>query len=309
MTRIALDPDSPLTDLATSFSRSLRGERKSANTIEVYLRAILEYDRFAIAQGLPREVSKIRRAHVEAFLEDQLNKNKPSTASVRHSGLRAFLNWCTDEGEIEASPMIRMKPPKVPETMPLVLTDEQVEALITAAEGPTFRQRRDQALLLFMADSGCRRAEVAGLKLSDINQEQKIALVHGKGDKERLVPYSDRTVAAIDRYLRLRKKHRMAAVPALWVGPNGALTSEGVAEVVSRRSRMSGVTRPNGDALHPHLLRHFMADRALRNGVSEGDLATLGGWVPGSAAMRGYGRGNRTERAHASMRRVFGDQV
>jgi site-specific recombinase XerD len=307
VTRIALDPDSPLTDLATSFARSLRGERKSPNTIDVYLRAILEYDRYATQHALPRDVARIKRAHVEGFLEDQLDKNKPATASVRHSGLRQFLNWCTDEGEIPLSPMAKMKPPKVPETMPLVLTDEQVEALIASAEGPTFRQRRDQALLLFMADSGCRRSEVAGIALGDINQEQRVALVRGKGDKERLVPYSDRTVAAIDRYLRLRKKHTRASLPALWLGSNGPLTSEGVAEVVRRRSRMAGVTRPNGDALHPHLLRHFMADRALRNGVSEGDLATLGGWVPGSAAMRGYGRGNRTERAHASMRRVFGD--
>lgn len=301
---VTIDPASPLAELATSFARSLRAGRKSPQTIEVYLRAILEFDRYAAAHGFPREVAKIKRAHVEGFLEDQLDRNKPATASVRHAGLRRFLSWCEEEGEIASNPMARVTSPSIPRTMPLVLTDNQVEALINAADGPTFRQRRDRALLLFMSDTGCRRSEVAGLRLDDIDQEQKVAIVHGKGDKDRQVPYSDRTVSAIDRYLRIRQKHTKAASAMLWLGNNGDLSSDGVAEVVARRSRMAGVTRPDGRPIHAHLMRHFMADRALRNGVSEGDLMTIGGWSD-SKTMRGYARGNQTERAHASMRKVF----
>jgi site-specific recombinase XerD len=304
---VKIDPESPLADLAVSFARSLRASRKSHLTIDVYLRAILEFDRYATAQGFPREVAKIKRAHIEGFIEDQLDRKSPATASVRHAGLRRFLSWCEQEGEVTSNPIAKVTSPTIPETLPVVLTDEQVEALIKSADGPSFRQRRDAALLRFMADTGCRRSEVAGIRLDDIDLEEKVATVHGKGDKDRKVFFSYRTASAIDGYLRMRKKHTRAASPKLWLGNNGALSPEGIAEVVARRSRMSGVRRPNGDALHPHLLRHFMADRALRNGVSEGDLATVGGWTPGSAAMRGYGRGNRTERAQASMRRVFGD--
>lgn len=260
---ITIDPASPLAELATSFARSLRAARKSPLTIESYLRTILEFDRYAVAHGFPRDVARIKRAHVEGFIEDQLERNKPATASVRHSGLRRFLIWCQEEGEVEVSPMARVMPPKVPETMPVVLTEEQVEALIHAADGPTFRQRRDAALLLFMADTGCRRSEVAGIRVVDVDPEQQVAVVTGKGDKPREVIYSARTVAAIDRYLRLRRKHTRASSPMFWLGNNGALSAEGIAEVVARRSRMSGVTRPDGRALHPHLLRHFMADRAL----------------------------------------------
>jgi hypothetical protein len=70
VTAIFLPEDSPLAELATSFARSLRAARRSPRTIEVYLRAILEYDRWAAAHGMPRDVSKIKRAHVEGYIEE-----------------------------------------------------------------------------------------------------------------------------------------------------------------------------------------------------------------------------------------------
>ncbi len=302
---VVIDPESPLADLATSFARSLRGERKSVHTIEVYLRAILEFDRYAVAHKFPREVAKIRRPHIEGFLESQLEKNSPATASVRHAGLRRFLRWCQDEGEVPTSPMERIKAPKVPETLPTVLTDDQVEAIVRECEGTTFRQRRDQALVLFMLDTGTRRAEAAGVMLADLDLEQCTAKVTGKGNVPRVVIFSDRTCAAIDRYIRSsRRKHRSVGSPALWLGSNGALTAEGVASVIVRRATRASIMLPDGRPIHVHLLRHRFADNALRNGVSEGDLMTLGGWKS-PQVMRSYGRGNRTERAHASMRKVF----
>ncbi len=301
---------SPLAELATSFARSLRAARKSPRTIEVYMRAILEYDRYATAEGMPRDVSRIKRSHVEQWMEFMDAKgNAPATVSVRHAGLRRFLAWCVEEGEVGTSPMVKVRPPAIPETLPIVLTDAQVDALVAACDGPTFRQRRDAALLLFMSDTGCRRSEVAGIRVDQIDQEHQVAIVTGKGDKLREVLYSTRTVAAIDRYLRLRKKHRMSASPMLWLsgGPTGVLSGDGIAETVARRSRMAGILRPDGRPLHPHLLRHHMADRSLRNGISEGDLAAQGGWVPGSTEMARYGRANRTERSHVAFRKMFGD--
>jgi integrase/recombinase XerC len=304
VSKVTIDETSPLAELATSFARSLRSERKSANTIEIYLRAILEFDRYLTAHAFPREVAKIERKYVEGFLEDQLEKNKPATASVRHAGLRRFLSWCVSEREIAVSPMDRVKAPSVPETLPTVLRDEQVEAMLRDADGPTFRQRRDYALILFATDTGCRRSEMAGLTLDVVDQDACTAKVTGKGDREREVPFSDRTNAALDRYLRMRKKHRYAGSPSVWLGPNGPLTVDAIAAIVVRRATRAGVTRPDGKPIVCHMTRHFMADRALRNGVSEGDLMTIGGWKS-ATVMRSYGRGNRTERASAAMRRVF----
>jgi integrase/recombinase XerC len=303
---LTFDPTSPLTDLAQSFTRSLKGERRSPNTIDVYGRAIIEYDRYAVANDLPRDIGKIRRAHVEAFLEDQIERRKPATASIRYAGLHRFFAWCVDEQEISSSPMEKMRPPKVPETMPMVLSEEQVNAILAAADGPAFRQRRDRAILGVMADTGCRRSEVAGMSLKDLDRDEQTIRVTGKGSKTRTVYYSTATAVVLDRYLRVRDKHKAASSPLLWLGRTGPLSSDAIAEVVVRRAERAGVTRPDGRPIHAHLFRHRFADRWLSKGGNESDLLEIGGWSD-SATMRKYGRGRRQERAIDAAKRMFGE--
>ena len=185
-----------------------RSRRKSPATIEVYVRAVLEFDRFAAAQGFPREADKVRRAHLEAFIEDQGTRLAPATASVRFTALGVFFKWLLEEQEIARHPFGGMQHPKVPETMPKVISDDQVAALLKVCEGPSFRQRRDRAILGIMVDTGCRRAEVAGMTLDAIDLDQQTVRVTGKGSKTRTVFYSAKTGEAIDRYMRIRDKHR-----------------------------------------------------------------------------------------------------
>lgn len=304
---VQLDATSPLFDLATSWARSLRAARRSPNTIEVYLRGVFEYDRFAQQVGLARDVARIRRSDVEAFLEDQIERCAPATAALRYSALKRFLGWCVDESEISSSPMAKIMPPKVPETTPKVLTDLEVVAILKAAEGPTFRHRRDHAVLSLMRDTGFRRSEVAGIRLEDVDFESQLIGVVGKGEKPRTVGYSNATAVALDRYLRLRKAHRCAESGALFLSQSGPLTGEGVADLVALRSRRAGVFRifkGRQVPINPHSFRHYFADRALRNGVQEGALMELGGWAS-SDVMRRYGRGNRTERALDAQRAMF----
>jgi site-specific recombinase XerD len=182
-----LPTDSPLAELAAAFTRSLRSRRKSPATIEVYVRAILEFDRYAAAQGFPREADKVRRAHLEAFIEDQGTRLAPATASVRYTALGVFFKWLLEEQEIQLHPFAGMEHPSVPDTMPKVISDDQVVALLKAADGPSFRQRRDRAVLGVLVDTGCRRAEVATMTLDAIDLDQQTIRVTGKGSKTRTV--------------------------------------------------------------------------------------------------------------------------
>jgi site-specific recombinase XerD len=309
MSTVKPDPASPLYDLATSFSRSLKTQRRSPNTITTYLYSIWDYDKFASRTGLPREVPQIRRSHIEAYLEDQLERNKPATAATRYASLARFFAWCVDEGEVAVSPMVKMHAPKIPDRPPMVLTTADVDAILAACDGQSFRQRRDRALLSFLADSGCRRTEVATMRVTDLDLDQQTATVTGKGDKQRTVVFSSRTAFALDRYLRTRDKHKAASLSNLWLGQHGALSVEGLAEVVARRSTRAGVYREiDGQQrpINPHTFRHTFADRFLTNGGNEGDLMTLGGWSD-TTTMRRYGRSRRTERAVASALRMFGE--
>ncbi len=302
----SLPQDSPMAELAAAFTRSLRSRRRSPATIEVYVRAILEYDRFATANGFPREADEVRRAHLEAFIEDQGTRLAPATASVRYTALGVFYKWLLAEQEITTHPMGSMEHPQVPETMPTVITEDQVLALLKACDGPTYRQRRDRAMLGVMADTGCRRAEIASMTLDAVDRDQQTFRVTGKGSTTRTVFYSAPTGVALDRYLRVRDKHRAHGSDHVWLGSYGPLTPDGVAEVVKRRSAMAGVMRDDGRPLHPHLLRHFRADRWMTNGVPLDAMLELGGWSSTAAALR-YGRARRADRAIEAARRLFGE--
>ena len=123
--------------------------------------------------------------------------------------------------------MAAMRPPAVPEAPPRVLNDEQLRRLLKACEGREFADRRDAAILRLLVDTGMRRAEIAGLRVEDVDFDHDVAVVLGKGRRPRACPFGRKTAQALDRYLRVRAAHRDAALPALWLGVWGPMTPSG----------------------------------------------------------------------------------
>lgn len=187
---------------------------------------------FLRSKQYTEEVANIERGYVEAFVADMLTKWKPATAANRYRAVQAFCKWAVGEGEIAISPTAGMKPPTVPETPPDVITDEQLRRLLKTCDGKTFEERRDAALLRLLLDVGLRRAECAGLRLADIDFDRNVANVIGKGRRPRACPFGKKTALALDRYLRMREQHPVAALPALWLGRRGPLTANGLYQTV-----------------------------------------------------------------------------
>jgi site-specific recombinase XerD len=137
---------------------------------------------FLIDQGMPTGLHNIHREHTEGFIADLLAKGqKPATAANRYRSLQAFFKWCVDEDEIKQSPMHNMKPPKVPEEPPEVLTEDQFRRLLKTCDSKTYEDKRGNAIIRLLIDTGMRRAEIAGLKVDDVNLEINVAIVMGKG--------------------------------------------------------------------------------------------------------------------------------
>lgn len=221
-----------------------------------------------------------------------------STVRSRQLGVRRFSAWLVEEGEIAADALLGVKAPKLDAKVIEPLTDDQVKALIKACSGTDFRDRRDEAIVRLMVETGMRAGECVAIDLPDVDLLGGTAVVRrGKGGKGRVVPFGAQTARAIDRYKRQRATHRLASTAALWLGDRGKEFSyDALHKTLGERARRAGLT-----GFHPHLLRHTAAHRWLAAGGSEGGLMAVAGWSQPDMLMR-YTRARASERAATEAR-------
>ena len=286
-----------LSDMAASYTRYCDARNLSGETVAIYRAELGKLDRFLHAQGMPTDCGLIRREHIESWLVSLQERFKPASVSVELPQLSDVFRWLVDEDELLVSPMARMKAPIVPQDPPAVISQTQMRAMLDACKGTDFDSRRDLALITLLADTGIRRGELVNLNLGDVNLALGTISVKGKARVPRFVGIGVTTVAAMDRYLRVRGRHPHASSDAFFIGRFGRLGPSGVLTLVKRRGKLAGIT-----ALHPHIFRHTWAHEMLSDGTAEGEVAALGGWKDRSMLDR-YGAVARQERAIESHRR------
>ncbi|MGH2736658.1 MAG: tyrosine-type recombinase/integrase [Actinomycetota bacterium] len=290
--------------LAESFVRALEAENKAPNTIRLYSGQIERFAEFLEDRGMPTDVTRITREHIESHIVTMLETRAPNTAAGAYRALRRYFGWLTDEGEIERNPMGRMKPPRVPEAPVPVLTEAQLKALLKACEGTGFEDRRDTAMIRLFIDSGLRLAAMAGLMVTDIDFTNAVVLATTKGSRPLAAPFGRKTSQALDRYLRARRRHPHADFPNLWLGRKGGLVRPTIAVIVKRRGKQAGI-----EGLHPHQFRHTLAHQWRAQGGGDDELMRVLGWRSRSMLHR-YGSSVAVERAREAHRRLSpGDRL
>ncbi len=199
-----------LQDLQQSFLRHLRAEGRSPATLRLYGQAVTFFSRWLEGQGREATLDELNRAAIREWLAQLSESHEPGTVKVRYRGLHRFCSWLVDEDELEANPMATLSPPTLKmKPVPLV-DDDQLAALLKACAGKEFSDRRDEALIRLLLDCGVRVSEACGLRLDQLDLDQGMAIVTGKGAKVRPVYFGARTTRALDRYVRARASHRWA---------------------------------------------------------------------------------------------------
>ena len=286
-----------------SFERSLRARKASPRTVQGYLEAARLLAGFLAPDGT--DLEDATRTDVERFLIAQLEAHTASSAAVRFRSLQALYKWAVEEEIVTQSPMTGLRAPKPTEKPVPVLGDDVLKALIAACAGKDVYDRRDAAIIRLFLDTGIRLSEMTGITLDDLDMNSDTVTLRGKGDKIRILPFGAKTGQALERYLRVRSRHPLAALPKLWVGKRGvALTPSGITQMLERRAGLAGIGH-----VHPHQFRHTAAHFVAGKGMGDSDMMRLFGWSSRDMVTR-YGSSAADERARAAHRSLApGDRI
>jgi len=237
------------------------------------------------------EPGQITAHHIRAYLLHLQERGlKDTTQHACARSIKAWLNWLLREEEIDKSPMLKVDMPKVDRKLPDVYTVEEVNTLLAACDRKTLLGLRNYAVILCLLDSGLRRAELADLRLPDVNLQTGLVIVRsGKGGKQRQSRFGARARAALLRYL--------ARVPELTeTDPIFGLQSRGLQITLYRLGKRAGVEPCNA-----HRFRRTFATFCLKDNMDLERLRMLMGHSSLAVLQRYLAlTGRDLEQAHAA---------
>jgi integrase/recombinase XerD len=238
----------------------------SRNTLDSYrydLRNLAHYLRCSHASSL----EAASRDQMLAFLAQEVRGGRTARSLSRYlSGFRQYYRWLLREGRIATDPTALIESPKLGRGLPKVIDEEGVTRLLEAPDVSTPLGLRDRAMLETMYATGLRVSELVGLDLANLNLNQGVVRVLGKGSKERLVPLGEHALEWLKRYLAegrsglLKGRHSQAVFVT---ARGGGMSRQAFWHAIKRHAMAAGI-RQN---LSPHALRHSFATHLLNHGA------------------------------------------
>ncbi|MBP8933104.1 MAG: tyrosine-type recombinase/integrase [Candidatus Atribacteria bacterium] len=255
--------------LISQFREYLELERHySFYTVENYLRVINQFNNF-LAKTSERNLAEVDTPDVASFLA-YLKTNshlKRISQLNRLSALKTFYRYLRKKGKIQKNPCDGIGGLREEKSLPTLFSLQEINQFLTYLEDrfqekPNFLRARDRALFEILYSSGLRVGEVVQLKTTDLNFYQKIVKVRGKGGKERIVPFNDKTLQAVRDYLSFRQPEK--SVKELFLNYlQQPLTTRGVRVILNKILSELGMVKKAS----PHTFRHSFASHFLSGGA------------------------------------------
>ena len=210
----------------------------------------------------------MQRADIQLYLAHRFDLGLAGRSTARAlSSIRSFYHFLLREERISSDPTLRVDNPKLGRKLPDTLSEDEVEALLSAPNVATAMGFRDRAMLELLYATGLRVTELVSLQLRNLNLRQGVLKVVGKGDKERLVPLGEEAIDWVSGFIDLHRQalmHRNGPNDVLFPSNRGRMmTRQAFWYLIKRHAAEAGISRQ----LSPHSLRHAFATHLLNHGA------------------------------------------
>ena len=253
-----------LIDAFENFLQYCRFEKTLTNqTIQDYKEDFLQFQRYYPDK---KELTDLNKNDLNEFSYDQaLNGLSPATIARRIATIKNFYMFLESDNLAKGIISEEITIPKKDKTLPQVLSEEEINQLLNAPDLASEKGIRDYAVLEILYSCGLRVSEAANLQINQINEQEEIINILGKGKKERIVPIRKSALKAVKTYINeVRNKHLVIDNKAVFIGKNGKrMSRQALYNIVVNNAKLAGIKKE----IHPHTLRHSFATHLLDNGA------------------------------------------
>lgn len=254
-------------ELRRDFEAYLRLERSlSSNTADAYLVDTSHLLEFLEERSI--SLSEVTEGDLHELLATLRDLGiSPRSQARMIAGIRAFFKFLRLEGYILTDPSELLESPQLPRHLPDVLSIEEIDAMLSAIPQDKEEALRNEAIIETLYGSGLRVSELVGLRISRLNLDDRLLIVEGKGNKQRMVPMSPASVELIREYLprRNRQTIKPSGQDILFLNRRGApLSRVMVFYIIRDLAALAGIQK----TVSPHTMRHSFATHLLEGGAN-----------------------------------------
>lgn len=256
------------------FEQYLREVKQaSENTVQSYRRDLMQMITYLEEKGI-REAAKVTKTSLHGYILHMEEQGKAATTISRMmAAIKAFFNYECMQARIRRNPAESLHAPKVEKKAPVILSVDQVSALLAQPSGQTPKEIRDKAMLALLYATGIRVSELIGIQMEDINMNIGF-LVCRDGERERTIPFGRSAKAALEEYLEHARNELLRGKGSDYFFVNctgGAMSRQGFWKIIKYYGEKAGIE----EDITPHTLRHSFAAHLIARGADMRAVQTI----------------------------------
>ena len=234
----------------------------SPHTVKAYKQDIQQFLDYFQEGKLSIDKENIRDFITVVFLKTK----KKTTVARKIYAVKSFFIYLLQKGKITKNPLDAIGTPKVDKILPEILTEREMLEFLDRLPEDTLLHLRNKAIFEFLYATGLRISELTGLKLVDINFDEELVRVMGKGKKERIVPFHDHAKKILLKYLAEAQEQFKISIEYIFLNARGKKISDRSVEIILQNTYRE-LMRSNKH-VYPHLFRHSFATHLLQRGAN-----------------------------------------